>query len=255
MKPALHLLFLVFCWWVTPLTAQMLNPDSTHQIVLFNLGYQGCIPGGDMADRFGFTNLTGAEVGLKLRNNWYATGGIYFLFGAQVKEPGHMDNIRYNGRTILNINGSPAEIREWERGYTVPLRIGKIFSRLDPFRLNPNSGPYLEAGVQFIQHKIRIEDIGNQVPALAPVFRPGYDRLVNGFGVMQSIGYRVFSTSKYVNFYIALDVMTHFTGERRDVQYDIPDWKPRNRTDILTGVRLGWTIPIYKVTSSTIYYY
>jgi hypothetical protein len=258
MKPVyrfyLLLLGLLFLQ-ITPAFAQFLNPDSAHQIVLFNLGYQGTQPYGDMAERFGYTNLVGGEVGLKLRNNWFFTGGMYFLFGSEVKESGHMDNLRYNGRTILNITGSPAEIRVWERGYTVPVRIGKIFPRLDPFQLNANSGPFFEIGTQFIQHKIRVEDIGNQVPALSESFKPGYDRLVNGIGIMQSLGYRVFSTSKLINFYVAVDCMTNFTGERRSVQYDRPDWKPVSRTDILAGVRVGWTIPIYKVNSSTVYYY
>lgn len=258
MKPAYRILLLftglIFLSFKT-VSGQFLNPDSSNQIVLINLGYQGGIPMGDLANRFGYTNLTGGEVGLKLRNNWFFTGGMYFLFGAEVKEPGHLDNLRFNGRTILNISGSPAEIRIWERGYTVPIRLGKIFPRLDPFQVNANSGPFFEIGTQFIQHKIRVEDIGNQVPALASVFRPGYDRLVNGIGVMQSLGYRVFSTSKLINFYVALDLMTNFTAERRDIQYDVPSWQPANRTDILAGFRIGWTIPIYKVSSSTVYYY
>jgi hypothetical protein len=72
---------------------------------------------------------------------------------------------------------------------------------------------------------------------------------------MQSLGYRIFSTSKLINCFIALDIMTNFTEERRDFQYDVPNWKTAKRTDILAGFRVGWTIPIYKVTSSTVYYY
>ena len=258
MKPNLLYFFILIPFWTwNPSTAhaQFLNPDSAHQMVIFNLGYHGCQPGGDLANRFGFTNLIGGEMGIKLRNNWFITGGGYFLFGGQVKEMGHLDNLKFNGRTILNVSGSPAEIRVWERGYTIPLRIGKIFPRLDPFKLNRNSGPYFEIGTQFIQHKIRVEDVGNQVPALSKSFRPGYDRLTNGIGVMQSLGYRIFSTSKLINCFIALDIMTNFTEERRDVQYDVPNWKTAKRTDILAGFRVGWTIPIYKVTSSTVYYY
>jgi hypothetical protein len=256
MKLSLFSLLTLFWIWTTPpASAQFLNPDSSHQMVIFNLGYHACQPGGDLSSRFGFTNLIGGEMGMKLKNNWFFTAGGYFLFGGNVKEAGHMDNLKYNGRTILNVNGSPAEIRVWERGYTIPVRIGKIFPRLDPFKLNRNSGPFVEVGTQFIQHKIRIEDVGNQVPALSASFRPGYDRLTNGIGVMQSVGYRIFSTSKLINCFIAFDFMTNFTGERRDIQYDVPDWTPKKRTDLLVGIRAGWTIPIYKVTSSTVYYY
>lgn len=257
----IRLLFpVLFCGFLlaglpTALKAQFLNPDSADRIFLINLCYGGYQPGGDMAQRFGFTNITGGEVGYKFKNGLYMTGGMMFLFGRDVHEPNHMDNLKYNGSIILNFNGSPAEIRTWERGYTVPVRVGWIFPRLDPFRANANSGPFLEIGAQFIQHKIRIEDIGNQVPSLARVFRPGYDRLTNGIGMMQSVGYRYYSTGKLINFFVSLDLMQNFTESRRDVQYDVNNWNPKPRTDILAGFRVGWTIPIYRVSKSTFYYF
>jgi len=244
----LHKIIIIFILLVSgSLKAQFLDKDSSDRIILINIGYGAYQTGGHMADRFGFTNLAGGELGYKFRNQLYFTGGMFFLFGADVREENHMNNLRYNGQTILNINGNPAEIRTWERGYIIPLRVGRIFPRLDPFRANANSGPYLEMGMQFIQHKIRIEDIGNVVPSLAPVFKVGYDRLSNGVGILQSAGYRYFATDKLINFFIAVDFMQHFTEERRDVQYDVADWQVRKRTDLMFGIRAGWTVPIYRM--------
>jgi len=253
----LRLLFLIIILSMgnLDLRAQYLNRDSTNRIFMINLSYGGYQPGGDMSDRFGFTNIAGGEIGYKFRAGIYISGGMHFMFGSDVREELHMDNLKYNGQTILNFNGSPAEIRTWQRGYTIPVRVGWIFPRLDPFQANSNSGPYIELGTQFIQHKIRVEDIGNQVPSLNKIFKPGYDRLTNGMGIMQSIGYRYFATNKLVNFFIAMEFMQNFTESRRDVQYDVAEWNPAPRKDFLIGIRGGWSIPIYRMTKSTYFYF
>jgi hypothetical protein len=237
------------------LQGQILQQDSSDNIFLINIGYGGYQPGGDLSTRFGYTNLAGGEIGYQFKSNFYFTGGMYFLFGGVVKEPNHLINLRYDGFTILNYNGQPAEIRVWERGYTVPLRVGWVLPRFDPFRANANSGPYIETGVQFIQHKIRIENVGNLVPSLSSQYLKGYDRLTNGIGVMQSVGYRYYSLNKLINFFVAVDIMENFTENRRDFQYDQEKVENKKRLDLMMGFRAGWTIPLYQINKSSIFYY
>ena len=62
------------------LQAQKSIRDST--ISLFNIGfiYTGSGPGGDLADRFGYTNQVGMEATYKLRNNFYINGSFRATF-------------------------------------------------------------------------------------------------------------------------------------------------------------------------------
>jgi hypothetical protein len=224
-------------------------------MVMINVGYGGYIPGGTLGDRFGYTSQVGGEVGYKFKNNLYASLGGQFLFGDVVKEGDFLKSIRLSNGYIMGADGRYATIRYYERGYAIPLRIGYIFNKLSLFKTNPNSGVYIESGIQFIQHKIRIEVIGNNVPALDNNYKKGYDRLTNGLGLLGSVGYRFFGNKRLVNFYLALDMSANFTAERRDYNFDLLGKNDQQRTDILTGFRAGWTLPLYPSAPEKKYFY
>ena len=225
---------------------------------MLSISYGGALPGGDLDDRFGYTSLLGFEVGHKLKNNWYASGGAHFLYGNTLNEPVAQNILTLqedsNGRTIwtaIGVDGRFSEVRVFERGVAVPIRIGKsipIFGKA-----NPNSGFYIEGGAQFLQHKVKIDVIAQNVPALDPEPRKGYDRLTNGFGALEGFGYRHFANNYLTNFFIGFEFSQNFTELRRDVQYDTGETPDGLRIDLLNSIKVGWVFPIYKKAPDKFY--
>lgn len=233
--------------------------DSSITFGLISLTYSGTLPGGDLDERFGYTNLIGGEIGVKFHNNFFLSGGPKFLFGNRVKE--------YVAANVTYLLGDPAgeyqiavigndglfkEVRFFERGIVIPVTAGYIFGGL--FGANPNSGPYIEAGGQWMQHKVRIEVIGD-APSLAADMRKGYDRLTQGFGATEGIGYRYYSNNRLLNFQVGLTFSQNFTKGRRDIQYDTGEPYTGSRLDMLYGIKVGWSWLIYNQAPDRIYYY
>lgn len=254
------LIFLFMAFGSAHLMAQKSIRDST--ISLFNIGlvYNGFGPGGDLADRFGYTNVVGLEACYKLRNNFYFQTGPRFIFGNTVRERiaagvtslvGSPDQ----GFSVqaIGADGRFYQVRLWERGIIVPLAVGKIFP-ITP-RHNPNSGIFVELGAQFIQHKVQIDVVGNPVPYLAGDYLKGYDRLTNGIGIMQAFGYRYYSNRKLLNFQVGFEFSQNFTQSRRDFNFDLGYRDDRQRRDLLYGFRVGWIFPIYQDAATEDYYY
>lgn len=242
------------------LKAQKSIQDSAISLTMLSINYGGYNASGDMANRFGFTNLMGGEVGYKFKNNFYVNGGMQFLWGRTVKEwvgqnvtSAVFDSTGAYQIMAIGADGRWYEIRYFERGFVIPVTVGKQFPVFK--KHNKNSGFYLEVGAQFIQHKIKIEPRGNNVPALDPPFRPGYDRLTNGIGIKEGFGYRYFSNNRKINFFVGLDLSQNFTQGRRSIQYDtgLPD--NAKRRDLLFGFKAGWIFPVYKQAGEDYYLY
>jgi hypothetical protein len=239
--------------------AQKSVQDSAITMGHLSIVYSASMPAGDLADRFGFTNQIGGEGGVKLANNFYGSLGVKFLFGNNVREAvaGNVvqlvgsDSLGY--RTMaLGADGRFYEVRFFERGIVVPVMVGKIF-RLNP--RNYNSGIYVELGGQFIQHKISINSIGDNVPYLSKPYLKGYDRLTNGIGVVEGVGFRYFGPNRFTNFFIGVEASQNFTKNRRDLNFDTGVKDDAPRMDLLLGAKVGWTFPIYKSAPEKEYYY
>ena len=177
---------------------------------------------------------------------------ISYLFGNKLKESGVLDSIKTADGHVINQNGIYAEVRLFERGFTGALNFGRLFNI---WNRNPNSGIFFMAGAGFIQHKIKIDDIGNASPQLSKEMKKGYDRLTNGFAVTESIGYLFLGNKKTINFFGCIDVMQGFTEGRREWDYDLMRSDSGKRFDLLYGIRFGWILPLYKRTPDLYYYY
>lgn len=210
------------------------------------------LPGGDLADRFGWNSHVGGSLLFKTTQNWLFGVSSAFLFGNQVEEDDVLDPLRTEGGAILDRNGEFADILLLQRGYTVFGHFGKQFPWWGP---NPNSGFVFLAGLGFIEHRIRIQDNnGNTVPALTGEYKKGYDRLTNGLGLRQEIGYHYLSNRRLVNFYVGLEVTQAFTRNRRSLNFDTRQTDTSDRFDLLYGLKAGWIIPLYKRVPREFYY-
>src|SRR4051812_2095298 len=90
------------------------------------VGYQ--FPGGDLAKRFGSNFNVGGLFQWKLKSNWIFGVEGQFLFGNNVKETNIIDNLKTPDGNIIDADGQYAEVTMEERGLSLFVKAGKIFS-------------------------------------------------------------------------------------------------------------------------------
>lgn len=217
------------------------------------ISYAHQFPGGDMSSRFKNNHNVGMGFHFKDKKSWYyGVEGSYF-FGSHVIAPaGFMQNLYIDGKYILDNDGQIATISLQERGWTLTANGGRLFNVLGP---NVNSGILVYAGLGFMQHKIRIEHQETHIKQLEEEYLKGYDRLTNGLMVSGFAGYYHMSNNRLVNFMIGLEFMNGFTQSRRDLNFDTGTTDQQKRSDSLLGLRVGWTLHLYKRMADNYYYY
>jgi hypothetical protein len=233
-------------------TAQVSVKDSSIATALVGVSYGYQIPAGDMATRFGNSSTIQMNIDYKSRSQWlFGVNGSYF-FGKHIHETGIFDSIITSDGYVLSQSGEFADVRLYERGFTVSATAGRMFTTKRP---NPNSGLVVNFGLGFIQHKIRIETIGNNVPELSKQYKKGYDRLTNGMLLSENIGYMYLSDNRIVNLYFGLEFMQGFTQNRRSYDYDLMKQDTKKRLDMLYGAKISWILPLYKKAPQEYYIY
>ena len=117
-------------------TSQAQNiKDSSLFFPLFRFSFALQVPGGDMAERFGINSNVGLDFSIKTKSNFIVGVNGGFLFGDRIKEGGILDSIRTSTGIIINQNGNPAEVRLFERGFTVAMHVGKLFLFFRPIKI------------------------------------------------------------------------------------------------------------------------
>lgn len=225
--------------------------DSSLFIPMVKISYAVHVPAGNLADRFGVNSAIGLNFSIKTKANWFFGFDGGFIFGNQIKEKGILDSLKTSSGFIIDQNGNPSTVRLFERGFTASLHIGKLFNL---FSKNKNSGLLVYAGPTYLQHKIRIDDIGRQSPQLVSGYIPGYDRLTSGFGLHEFIGYVYLGNNRILNFFAGFDLFQAVTKSQRSYNYDTMKSDTDTRFDMLSGFRIGWVLPLYKGTPQEFYY-
>jgi hypothetical protein len=232
-------------------TALLVNAQETtdvkpekwgDKIMNIQFNYTYIQPGGDLAGRFGNFHNVGFGGLFKILNNWTFAADVSYQFGTQVTETNFLYNLTNSNGIIMTGGGGPATFNIGMRGFTVMGKIGRVFPL--GWR-NPNSGIMIMMGGGVYYHKINIATNGNEIPSLTENYKKGYDRLSMGPALTQFVGYYYHSPSRYINFYIGLDLVQGFTQSVRAYNYDTNMPDTEKRTDITYGARIGWMIPIY----------
>ncbi|MEI8202879.1 MAG: hypothetical protein WCH34_07705 [Bacteroidota bacterium] len=237
------LISLVFILPLKQAYSQKTLVDSAAFVTLIYATYQYQFPGGDMVNRFGSNSNIGGGVSFKTKSNWiFGLEGGY-IFGDVVKGGDHLfSGISTSDGNVIDGNGIFAEIHLYERAYHFQLKAGKVFPILGS---NPNSGLLIMAGAGFLEHKIRIENPDNTAPQIKDDYKKGYDKLSNGLMFNETIGYLYMGKRRLTNFFIGLEFMQAFTKSRRSYDFNLMGKDNTNRTDLLSGFRVSWIIPLY----------
>ena len=202
------------------------------------------LPAMDLAKRFGNHATVGAEIAYKNIHNWLWSAGTTITFGKKIREPNHLQNLWTNQNTIIGIDGRNAAISRYHRGYQIYMQGAKIFPKIGG--INPNSGLFVQGGMGYIQHKIRIETIGNTVKDLNKGSVEGYDRLCGGLMLNEGIGYLFLDNNRLANFFVLLECIQGFTKSLRKIQYDVPNPDTKTRFDMAVGIKIGYMLTFYR---------
>ena len=226
--------------------------DSSMLLNMFSFHVSGHLPGGDIAQRYGMNMGVGGSYILKTQKNWILSADFTYYSGNEFKEDSVFDALEDEYGDFINIFGEIGEVTFYERGFYTGLKLGKLFPI---FGSNPNSGLLVMLSGGVLQYKTLIHQDGNDIPAINGDNMKGYDRLTNGFGLSEFIGYLHLDSREPINFYAGFEFHQAWTQNRRDWNFDLmgPDLTKRN--DFLFGFRFGWIFPINKKMSDTYYFY
>ena len=239
-----RIIFLVFCLPLLAIgsdtTVRKAGPVYRNTVMLgFNYGRQA--PIGILAKRYGASNTVGFSVGYKLGRNWQVQAAVNTLFSGKVKENSILDSMIGDGGLLLDLNGTYAEVRMYQRGYHWHADIGKIIP-LGNF--DRNSGLLLSAGLGFMEHKIKFTFQRTVLPQLENDYYKGYDRLTNGFMLRGFAGYQRIDPKGMFNFFGGVELLNGFTKNRRTYNYDTRQAETALRNDLLLGIKFGVMITL-----------
>jgi hypothetical protein len=230
-----------------------ISGDSVIPCFSLSFSYAFQIPGGDLLYRFGTNSNTGIALNYKTGKNCFYGLQWTYLFGKDLKGNDPLDSIETSSGFVIDKEGKFADIREFERGFTLGISAGKIFNGFaSP---NKNSGFMLTGGIGYLQHKIKIYDNGARAPQINKQTLKGYDRLTSGIMTTEFVGYYYLSRNRYVNFYGGFEFNQGFTKSRRSWDYSLMMADTEHRIDLLSGVRVGWILPLYKTPAKKTFYY
>lgn len=218
------------------------NRENTGEAFLVTIQFSGQTTGGDLADRFGPSSDVSASVGwMSEGKSWIFGIEGAFLFGSDVRED-VLAPLRTSQGDIIGITGTIAPVLLRQRGFYLGAHAGRIFPLS---KSNPRNGIRVSLGGGYLQHQIRIVDDSNTTEHLSGDFQKGYDRLTSGPALRQFVGYQLFSADRLLNFHVGLECTQAFTQSRRTVNYDTGLPGDRNRLDLMFGLRIGWSLPLY----------
>lgn len=225
--------------------------DSSIRQLFAGINYKFNLPGGDFADRWGISHEIGLDVHHKFKNN--LTVGIDggFIFGNSLKDTLIFADVFNSYGAITSLSGAPASVLFLLRGAHGSADVGYLFSALGH---NPNSGIWVNAGIGYFMHKIRIESLYDDVPQLEGDYRKGYDHMTMGFSTKQFVGYLFQHNTRFLNFYAGFEFIQGFTYNVRNYNFNLEGPDPGLKLDFMYSAKFGWMIPMYKRQPKAIYY-
>ncbi|MBL7814105.1 MAG: hypothetical protein JNL70_03790 [Saprospiraceae bacterium] len=233
--------FIIF--HLVPTQAQRNLPKNFNALNI-NASFGLQIPAADLSLRFSDNLGVGGGIEyVKVPSGWAFGFHAQYLFGQEVKED-VLAKIRTTDGNIMGEINNYADVVLRMRGLYTGGSVAKIIKLHD--NGNRFGGIRVALGGGWLNHHIRIQDnTQGSVPHLEAAYAKGYDRWTSGIAFTQFIGYQMVSRDRTFNFFVGFEATEGFTRNRRGYNFDTMQRDDLKRHDILYGVRVGWSLPIF----------
>ncbi|HTB30457.1 MAG TPA: hypothetical protein VK808_00425, partial [Bacteroidia bacterium] len=122
LKRARLFLFVALLFLTLKGTAQ--HKDTAASGFIFGLSYAGQLPGGNLAQVFGFNSNVQLGVEYKTQSNWIYGGSFSYLFGNVLRATGILDSIATTNGNLIANDGNYPGVSYFERGFDIQLTVG-----------------------------------------------------------------------------------------------------------------------------------
>jgi hypothetical protein len=174
------------------------------------------------------------------------------MFGNTVKED-VVANLRSFDGNIIGIDGQAGDVNLKERGFYLGINACKIIKTTKV--VNNLTGIRTQIGAGLLQHKIRVQENSNTIPALDNEYLKNYDRLSNGPAIHLAIGYQYENPKNNFHFNIMGDLYGARTASRRDFDSLEGGYLSKKRNDILAGISVSYIVSISRSDKADHIYY
>jgi hypothetical protein len=224
------------------------SPRNKGKGILLHLSLGAQLPGGDLADRFGYCGTYGGGIDFIMENNYFLGFEGRGLFGQVVHED-PLAILRTPEGFIIGNDRALSSVLLRKRGMYLGGTIGKLITFGEA-----RKGLRVSLGAGWLQHRIFVQDSDNTLTQITGDYAKGYDRLTGGLALNQFVGWQKLGKLKRSNFMIGFEFTQGFTQTLRDWDFTAMKKLEGNRLDLSFGVKAAWTLPFYVGNSSDLFY-
>jgi hypothetical protein len=224
--------------------------DSGSSGYLIELSYAGQIPGGDLAQLFGFNSNVQGGAHYKTESNWLFGAEFSYFFGDYLRNTSILDSIATKNGNLIANDGNYPGITYFEKGFDVQLTAGKLF----PVSKNRNSGVLLMISAGYIQYHLDIESNTDWTPQVSGDYEQGYEHLTAGICLTEFAGYQYISKRSFLAFFAGFE-FTEAMAKSLQYDFEAETKNPSYRYNMLSGIRVGWILPILQDNSKALKFY
>lgn len=253
MRYGLFFSFVLLLLSVVEVAAQSSSYDEFNdeakspQGVLVDFSYGAHLPLADFSENYDYLfSLAGKAQFIFSNNLSIGLVGDYWFADAIATDV--VANLREEEGLIIDRFGELTDVQQGMRGFFLGAGVSYLIPVLKNYK---RSGIEVRFEGGYVQHWIRFRTVGGQVAGLAGDYTRGYDRMTSGVAFRQYIGYRHLARNRLFNFFGGFDFMEAFTRNRRGFNFDTGKVDTKNRLDLLVGIRVGLTLPIYIYSTET----
>lgn len=219
-----------------------------NRTLSFDFSYAPTIPLGAWGNRFGYFNGLGGSVHLKSEKHRFIGIEGQFNFGNQVKNTAALKQILLPSGEIVNRYGQVLLPRFYMRGIQAGAWVAFKWAHHPKI---PNNGWILGIGSGYIQHHLRLEVPGEEVPQLTQEYKKGYDRLHSGFYTKMLLGYHYMEPEKrMINGMVLAEFGLAATKNARGFNFDEGRADTDIKNDTWITLRMVWMIPRFLTSRS-----
>ncbi|MDA1182367.1 MAG: hypothetical protein O3B82_02105 [Bacteroidetes bacterium] len=145
---------------------------------------------------------------------------------------------------LFDINGNPAIIRTYLRGFNLSAMGGKIFPIRQSTSKNPRTLSFIAmGGMGFHEHYTKFEFDKGRLPQLEGVYESGHDNYRRGFSLSQQFRLQYMNTET-LSFTFGIHLMESFTRNMRGWDMGTNRIPDASQFDFAIGLNGGLIIPI-----------